>query len=214
MDYTRTLFLLLLLLMAPLALGCSLLAGTCTGRVVCTPTSTCAVVCVGGRSFTPRACPHSTARQHSSRGLMQKEAARQGASRPPVPPAREHAAKRAWTGPFPDLQFQPSVVHQSPCATAPAACIYYKLQYIQICLLLLRAHRNRATLVSRDSRAYATVRHGTGAVRYGTLRYGSSRVESSRGEVEASPAGCPASTRAGFNIPSSIGIDPVPHAVS
>lgn len=142
-------------------------------------------MCVGGRSFTPRACPHSTARQHSSRGLMQKEAARQGASRPPVPPAREHAAKRARTGPFPDLQFQPSVVHHSPCATAPAACIYYKLQYIQICLLLLRAHRNRATPVSRDSRAYATVRHGTGAVRYASVRLESSR---GRGEVESSPA--------------------------
>lgn len=45
--------------------------------------------------------------------------------------------------------------------------------------------------------------HGTGAVRYGTVRYGASRVQQSS----------PVSTRAAFSIPS-IGIDPVPHAVS
>lgn len=129
---------------------------------------------------------------------MQKEASRSRGANPPLPlPVNTEKKHKTRTGPFSDLQFQPGVVHRSvPQHLTPAhAYIYYKSRH-RSAIITCAQTPVRQTCLATFVRTPRSA-HGTGAVRYGTAR------------VESSPV----STRAAFNIPS-IGIDPVPHAVS
>lgn len=131
--------------------------------------------------FLPLAqCPHpgSGLPQSRFRGLMQKEASRSRGANPPLPlPVNTEKKHKTRTGPFSDLQFQPGVVHRS----VPQHLTHLHILQVeaQICYYYVRT-KPRATNVSRDFRAYPTVRprYGCGTVRYGTAR------------VESSPAQC------------------------
>lgn len=155
-------------------------------------------------SLMPTQHAHTQGCHKQVRGLMQKEAAEAGELTHPCPcPWTQKRSTRPGTALSPTSNSSPGVVRRS----VPQHLKHYLPMPTYITsrgtdLLLLPAHKTPCDIcVSRDFRAYPTVRprYGCGAVRYGTVRH------------ESSPAQCRLGQH--FNIPS-IGIDPVPHAVS